>query len=292
MPELPEVEHLRRSLEPTLVGSLVTKAMLHRPDVLESPSGSVQDPERALLADARVTGLRRHGKQLAVISSDGRALRIHLGMSGRVDVAPWPERPSGDPAATHCHAAWQVRKTDGSTWWMGFRDPRRFGGLLALATPDELAELWRPLGPDAHLARPEDAVDALRGRRRQAKAALLDQAVLAGVGNIYADEALFAAGVHPLMSLHRLREPALVRLIAELQRILRAAIASGGSSLRDYRDASGAPGWFQTEHAVYGRGGLPCRVCGALLKESTVAGRTTSHCPRCQTRRPARSSCR
>lgn len=281
MPELPEVEHLRRTLEPHLLGASIERAELRRRDVLDSSAFERRvGAAEALLVGVRVVALHRRGKQLAIVGHDGRTLCVHLGMSGQVAV----ETDAKVVPSTHQHARWWLRREGGSPARMVFRDPRRFGGLWALPNLDALDTRWNALGPDA-LGVTADHLRAIAERTRRAvKAALLDQSQLAGVGNIYADEALFRAGIHPRRPFHRLRDPDLLRLAEAIRSVLQAAVDSGGSSLRDYRDAAGAPGAFQHLHLVYGRAGEPCPTCGTALRSGQVGGRTTVWCPRCQPR--------
>lgn len=293
MPELPEVETLRRSLEPRLVGRRIVRATLHRRDVLVLPG----DPEggfsraragarpvrfraRDLLAGARVTGLVRRGKQLGVVGrvdpGDQPALCVHLGMSGRLLWAPAGARPA---LVDHVHASWRL--DDGSR--LVFRDPRRFGGLWAFASVGELERArWGRLGPDALGVTARALAGALAGSRRAIKGALLDQGVVAGVGNIYADEALFAAAIDPRREAGSLDPDQTQALARQLRRVLRRAVRARGSTLRDYVDAEGRAGAFQLSHAVYGRAGQACRSCGGVLESGLVAQRTTVWCPACQ----------
>jgi formamidopyrimidine-DNA glycosylase len=286
VPELPEVEHLRRTLEERLVGATIVEVRCGRHNMLATTSLRSPRPVR-LLNGATVASLQRHGKQMAIVTVDGRVLVVHLGMSGRMT---FESAPPTD-ADRHAHVAWLVQPKSPSKpkvpWgntahWLVFRDPRRFGELASLASPTALERRWRALGPDAFLAPPDALMAALRGLRRQAKAALLDQAVLAGVGNIYADESLFRAGVHPTQSLDRLSEDRLVRLIAAIQVTLTAAVNSGGSTLRDYVDANAQAGGYQSYHLIYGRAGEACPTCGRPLEGLTAAGRTTVACSTCQ----------
>ncbi len=153
---------------------------------------------------------------------------------------------------------------------------------MAFASIEALERDWDTLGPDALETSATDLVDRLRGRRRQAKAALLDQSLLAGVGNIYADEGLFRARIHPAQPLDRLSDETLHELVQGVQAVMAAAVASGGSSLRDYVDADARSGSYQDLHLVYGRAGSACPRCSTTLGGSTVAGRTTVFCPVCQ----------
>lgn len=290
MPELPEVESIRRSLEPRLLGRVVRAVTLHRRDVLVLPGdpfggfarqrgqARTARPRRAaradLLLDAAITALRRRGKQLALVAGSGRVLIVQLGMSGQlVHREPGQRAPQSD----HIHATWRL--DDGR---LLFRDPRRFGGLRALPTVSDLEALWSELGPDALSVQGPELAAALTKSPRPLKAALLDQAVLAGVGNIYADEALHQAGLAPQRPAGSLAAADSARLAAAIRGVLAQAVEAGGSTLRDYVDANGDPGTYQLSHAVYGRGGQPCPRCGHPLASAQVAQRTTVWCPHCQ----------
>lgn len=286
MPELPEVEHLRRTLEPRLLGRRVVGATLHRRDVAvgpkDPPGGFARQraavrPTRLrpaqLLAQAEIEHIDRRGKLLAVIAGDGRALGVHLGMSGQLLWAPSGGRLPTD----HVHATWRL--DDRSR--LIFRDPRRFGGLWLAESRDELPP-WRGLGPDALALPPQHLHGLLARARRPIKAALLDQGLIAGVGNIYADEALHRAGIHPAETACEISAARSRKLGEALRDLLTLAVEAGGSTLRDYRGAEGQAGAFQLQHAVYGRGGLPCLTCGRTLDCGVLAGRTTVWCPVCQ----------
>lgn len=295
MPELPEVESIRRSLAPRIVGRCITAAVLHRRDVLVVPGdpyggfsrqrgpATRARPRRVspadLLAGATVTALERRGKQLVILGSrDDRTvlgLGVQLGMSGQLF-----HRAVGQtlPQSTHVHAVWTL--DNGSR--LIFRDPRRFGGLRSFPTQAAIDEHWARLGPDALEVTADQLAAALADSRRAIKAALLDQRVVAGVGNIYADEALFAAAIRPARRADRLRPADLDRLAAAIRGVLAAAVSAGGSTLRDYVDADGNPGTFQLAHAVYGRTGQPCPACGRPLAGGRVAQRATAWCRSCQ----------
>ncbi len=279
MPELPEIEHLKRTLEPVLRGAVITHVRLHRPDVLRTRSnGGSSESGKALLRGGRVAQLARHGKELAIIADDGRVLCVHLGMSGRLQFLPSRSRL---PRRDHVHCEWRVgsRLGDGR---LVFRDPRRFGGLWGYATREALRARWGKLGPDALTAAAPLLARALARTRRPVKAALLDQRLLAGVGNIYADESLFAARVHPCLPACRLDTPACRRLAASIRSVLRRSIQSGGSTIRDYVDGHGASGSFAARHRVYGRASLPCVRCSTTLIGQRLAQRMTVYCPACQ----------
>lgn len=289
MPELPEVEHLRRSLEPALLGRTIVKATLHRRDVAVMPadpqggfSRSFSDvrparlTRRDLLLDATIDRLERKGKQLAILATDGRAVCVHLGMTGGLLHLPSSSR---NRRRDHVHATWWL--DDGSR--LLFRDPRRFGGLWICPTRGCLDERWERLGPDALHVTTRALSAALQSRRAPIKATLLDQRVLAGVGNIYADEALFRARIRPGRPSPSLAASEIRRLASSIRALLQQAIRAGGSSIRDYRDAQGRRGLQQRRHAVYGRGGEPCVHCGNPLLLEIIAQRTTVSCAHCQT---------
>lgn len=276
MPELPEVESTRRSLLP-LLGGRVVSVELRRGDVVEGSRTPA-----ALLAGSSILGLHRRGKQLAIEGTGGVVL-VHLGMTGQLElsVANTPTRPPHD---RHTHAVWSLTLATppalrGVLW---FRDPRRFGGLWTFASMNDVYTRWSALGPDALTISGDELARAIAGSKRAIKAALLDQRVLAGVGNIYADEALFRVGIRPGKLAARITREQSERLSAAIREVLGESIRSGGSTLRDYRDASGQAGSFQSRHRVYGRGGEACVMCGTHLTQTTIAQRTTVYCRRCQ----------
>lgn len=277
MPELPEVESVRRSLERALLGRRVERVMVRRPDVVEPPPASRRHraTREELLEGATLTGFERRGKHLALLTADGRALAAHLGMSGSLVVEPiGPGRHQA-----HTHVVWTL---EGGRRLV-FRDPRRFGGLWCFGSFEDLRRCrWTDLGPDALHVRTTTLAAAFAASRRAAKAVLLDQHAIAGVGNIYADESLFAAGVHPLRPAASLGGTELGALAAAVRSVLAAAVEAGGSTIRDYVGADGSPGRAQRSHAVYGRAGLPCVRCHTPLSSSQVVQRTTVWCPRCQ----------
>ncbi len=280
MPELPEIEHLKRTLEPLLVGASVRRVSLRRPDVvrnIDQSGGGARIAER-LLGGQRIRALRRHGKELAILSGAGRAVCIHLGMSGQLCHVAAGARPARQD---HVHCVWHLGgRAEGR---LLFRDPRRFGGLRVFSSEARLrTERWSRLGPDALAIDSATLRARLRRTRRALKAALMDQALLAGLGNIYADEALFAASMHPLQPAARLPPAASRRLASSIRLILRRAVAAGGSTLRDYRDGRGRPGSFALQHHVYGRGGHPCLRCNRRLETIRIAQRTTVFCTGCQ----------
>ncbi|MCA9285778.1 MAG: bifunctional DNA-formamidopyrimidine glycosylase/DNA-(apurinic or apyrimidinic site) lyase [Phycisphaerales bacterium] len=298
MPELPEIEHLRRSLEQPLAGATIVRVDVLRADVVRTgparPGGAPRRGRAAAtalanqLGGARILDLDRRGKHLAIVTDAG-VLDVHLGMSGQLFVVPGDSRASTGPASRHVHVRFRLRTRSGDHTLV-FRDPRRFGGLWIVRDRAELNALcWSRLGPDALATTPGvlgEALSLVLSRRRRAvKAILLDQSLVAGIGNIYADEALFRAGVHPASPGGGLRSDDVQRLATEIHAVLGEAVRAGGSSIRDYRDGAGRPGSFARQHAVYGRKGLPCLRCGAQLSGLSIGGRTTVHCPGCQPRR-------
>ncbi len=274
MPELPEVETIRTSLSPRWVGRTVSAVLIERADILRTAPG--RGRAAALGRGARVTDILRHGKQLAVVFDSGRVVQIHLGMTGQLFVLA-PGRPP--PSPNHIHLRWVL--DDGCV--ICFRDPRRFGGVWLFASLDTLRDQrWRHLGPDALSITAHDLRTNLGGSVRAIKACLLDQGVLAGVGNIYADEALFRARINPHTPARDLAPAQTTRLAAALRTTLRDAVRARGSSLRDYLDAELRPGSQQTRFRVYARSDQPCPVCQTPLEPSRIAGRSTTHCPDCQ----------
>ncbi len=273
MPELPEVETIARSLRPRLAGRTIAGLdLLFRPLLR---AGGRADLEA--LRGRRVLGVRRRGKMLLVELAGGRTLVFHLKMTGQfLFAAP------GSPRDKHVRLT--LRFEDGRDE-LRFRDVRKFGFLLCLeGEPESACGELAGLGPEPLEIGPEAFAALLKARRGRIKSILLDQAALAGVGNIYADETLFEARVHPERPASLLRPDAVGRLYRSMRRILAAAVEAGGSTLADagYRDADGNPGDFQLEHKVYGRTGEPCRVCGAPIRMTRVGGRSSHFCPRCQ----------
>lgn len=282
MPELPEVETVRRTLEPLLVGRRVMRVDLRRADIVEGDSSA-----GALLEGATIRSLVRRGKQLAIIAGGGgrkpdagRVLVVHLGMTGqlvhhgaRVDVR----------STTHVHALWEIgADAGGDGGVLTFRDPRRFGGLWPLRDEGALRERWGALGPDGLEITGDELRERAGGSRRAIKAALLDQGVVAGVGNIYADESLFRAGVRPGRACRGIGAGEWMRLAGSIREVLGAAILAGGSTVRDYVGGTGEMGTAQRSHLVYGRGREACFGCGRTLRASVVAQRTTVWCGTCQ----------
>jgi formamidopyrimidine-DNA glycosylase len=269
MPELPEVETVRRSLAPEIVGRVV-RAVEVRERRLR---GGVARSFAGALRGRRLAGLERRGKFLLAPLDDGRTWLMHLGMSGRLTLGP-----GGAPGRRHDHVV--VTLDDGRA--LVYNDPRRFGRMAVLAPARAAAEVGEGADPLA-VGFTTEALHALTRRRRASiKALLMDQRRIAGVGNIYANEILFHAGIRPRRRAGRLGRADCARVVAATRAVLADAIAKGGSSISDYRDGFGREGWFQLDLAVYDRAGEPCRRCGGAVRSCVVVGRSTFYCPRCQ----------
>jgi formamidopyrimidine-DNA glycosylase len=274
MPELPEVETVRARLEPKLV-----RRRLERVEIYDGRLTRPFDPAEvaAELHGERVVALDRRGKYLVVRFESGRVLLIHLRMTGQLLHAN-----GGSPSADDAHLRAVVRLDDGSD--VIYRDVRRFGTWL-LVEPGELDPYLdarvggEPLGPDFTAKR---LSEALAGRRAPVKAVLLDQRRLAGVGNIYADEALWRARIHPLRPAEELSDGEVRALHRGIRSALKAGIARQGATLSTYRTPDGSRGRMQHEFKVYGRLDQPCERCGTPIEKIRAAGRGTWFCPECQ----------
>ncbi|MDW4498169.1 bifunctional DNA-formamidopyrimidine glycosylase/DNA-(apurinic or apyrimidinic site) lyase [Sulfitobacter sp. D35] len=282
MPELPEVETVRRGLAPVMEGAAIARAEVNRPD-LRWPFPSDM---AARLTGQTVLRLRRRSKYILADLASGETLLIHLGMSGRMLV-------SGDPLGVFAHDHPAPEKHDHVVLHMDtgaritFNDPRRFGAMDLVPTDAaETHRLLAGLGPEplgngfdaAHL------VGAFKGRRSPVKSVLLDQRVVAGLGNIYVCEALFRAKIRPTRHAGRISAGRVETLVPVIRDVLREAIEAGGSSLRDFRQADGELGYFQHSFHVYGREDQPCRTpdCTASVGRIVQSGRSSFFCARCQ----------
>ena len=278
MPELPEVETVRAHLEPALVGRRLARVEILDPRVVRP-----FEPEEiaAELTGERIVALDRRGKYLVVRFESGRVLLVHLRMTGSFRHGPAGSF-DGDP-----YRRAVVRLDDGSD--VAYRDVRRFGTWLVLEPGELDPYLAARLGaePFAPEFTARSLGQRLAGRRAPIKAALLDQRSLAGMGNIYADEALWRARVNPLRPANEITQDEVSRVVRAIRATLRAGIERQGSTLRDYAAPDGASGSMQDEFRVYGRDGLECERCGATIAKTRVGGRGTWFCPRCQ---PAHSS--
>ena len=282
MPELPEVETVRRGLTPAMEGVVIERADVNRPD-LRWP---FPDRMAERLTGARVERLGRRSKYILADLDTGETLLIHLGMSGRMTV-------SGDPLGQFMHDHPMPEKHDHVVFHMAngarvtFNDPRRFGAmdLLPTATASEhklLSVLGpEPLGNDFH---EQHLVESFHGKNTPVKSALLDQGIVAGLGNIYVCEALFRAGISPRRKAGKISAARVAALVPIIRQVLSDAIDAGGSSLKDFRQADGELGYFQHSFDVYGREGDPCRTpdCAGTVARITQSGRSSFYCPQCQ----------
>ena len=267
MPELPEVETVANGVHERVHGQQIERVWTSgKPQTFKSPESEIAE----VLTGARIERVRRVGKTIVVSLDRGGEMAeflVHLGMTGRLLVsAPEVALPA------HTHA---VLSLSGGNE-LRFVDARRFGRLSVRT------EAYGGPGAEPLTIAEDEFVRLFKGRKTPIKAALLNQSLLHGVGNIYADESLFRAGIRPRKQAGRLTRAELLRLRAELVVVLKHAIELGGSSVSDYVDADGVRGFFQLEHKVYGRAGEVCKVCGAGLKKIAVGGRTTVYCPVCQ----------
>ncbi|MEO7795031.1 MAG: bifunctional DNA-formamidopyrimidine glycosylase/DNA-(apurinic or apyrimidinic site) lyase [Thermoanaerobaculia bacterium] len=272
MPELPEIEVLRRSLEPRLAGRRVLDVQVHAPALREP----LDRRALATLSGRRIERLRRRSKYLLIEVERGATLVIHLGMSGRLTLAP-----SATQREAHEHLSFSL---DGGER-LRLRDPRRFGVAFVAATAGLDADRHfhhlgaEPLDPALSGAQ---LAGLARGRRGPVKSFLMDGRLVVGVGNIYATEALHRAGIHPARSVARIGAERWQRLAVAVVEILERAIVEGGTTLNDFTDGTGREGEFQGSLAVYGRAGEACPTCGSTLRRIVQGGRSSFYCPRCQ----------
>jgi formamidopyrimidine-DNA glycosylase len=290
MPELPEVETIARGLASRVTGDVIESVWLgSKPEPLKSTASEIV----AALESRRIAGVRRVGKHIvfdlenenggqssktvsrksrqksskaSAPSSSAAQWIVHLGMTGRMLVC----KP-GEAIEKHTHAVAKLA----SGRELRFVDPRRFGRL-------SVAHGFEAAGSEPLEVELDPFIKLFRGRNTPMKSALLNQKLLRGVGNIYADEGLFRAGIRPRRRAKSITREELTRLYAAIQKVLKEAIALGGSSVSDYVDAGGEEGFFQLQHRVYGREGEPCLVCKTPIKRVVIAGRSSHYCPKCQ----------
>jgi len=278
MPELPEVETIARGLAQRVMGDVVESVWLgQKKEPLKSPAAEIA----AALEQRRIAGVRRMGKHIVFdLEQNGRGRRavrtkttqtqfiVHLGMTGRLRVCDVDAE-----VEKHTHAILGLA----SGRQLRFVDPRRFGRLSVASAADFDAEGIEPLEIDL-----ERFISLFHGRKTPIKSALLNQKLLRGVGNIYADESLFRAGIRPRRRASTITSEQFGKLHIAVKEVLKEAIALGGSSISDYVDADGEEGFFQLQHRVYGREAEPCLVCKAPVKRIVIAGRSSHYCPKCQ----------
>lgn len=261
MPELPEVETVVRSIAPHVIGRTIQNVALN--SIRVTRGGLKQTAKR--LAGAKIQAVRRRGKQI-FFDLDRGTLYVHLGMTGKL---LWNAQPG-----KFTHAIFELDRG-----LLLYDDIRQFGRVEHFNT---LPKIFERAGPDALTVAPDEFHDRLARHRGNIKALLLNQYFLAGVGNIYADEALFAAKIHPRAVPARLSKKRAETLHRNLLEVLNAAIEHRGSSISDYVDSAGERGTFQSLHNVYGRAGQPCPRCGTLIRRIVIAQRGTHYCPHCQ----------
>lgn len=270
MPELPEAETIARALQEGLAGRSLGEVDLRRTDIVHGDPR----PLGELLPGRRVERVHRRAKQVVIELSGDAQLIFRLGMTGRLLISR-----VGDAVEPHTHLRVEVRRTKRE---LRFRDPRRFGGIWCFTPGCEMVgKRILAAGPEPLELTSKQFRLVLR-RSRRIKALLMDQQAIAGLGNIYCDESLHAAGIHPISRADALDVDASRLLLRSIKRILKRAIAHQGSTLMDYRTADGSEGSFQKQHRVYQRAGCPCRRCGAMIERTVVAGRSTFYCPSCQ----------
>jgi formamidopyrimidine-DNA glycosylase len=276
MPELPEVETVRQGLLKRALRQRLAAVEVYNAHVIVGSAGEFAQN----LAGRRIESVTRKGKVLAVelTGKNGAApcyLMVRLGMTGQLTVVP-----QGMPLELHTHVRIPFERSDQE---IRYRDPRRFGRLRC-CTREQLDRAFASLGPDAPESTLEEFFRSMKGRHGAIKGWLLNQKMLSGLGNIYSDEVLFEAGIHPLTQPGRIAQAAARRLHRAVKRVLARAVALQGTSFRDYIDIEGRRGNFQTRLKVYQRAGEPCRRCGRTIRRIVVCGRSSHFCPRCQPR--------
>lgn len=269
MPELPEVETIVRGLRRFKPSGTVSGSFIRAGKVFKSSR------IKKKLLGRKLNEISRRGKYILMWLDDGQCLAVHLGMTGQLYWTKGERQPD-----RHTHFRLKFK---GSDKVLQFRDVRKFGHVGLYRSKKELwsDDRFSKLGPDALQISLVDFRRLLE-RRRMIKALLLDQRAIAGIGNIYADESLFAAKVHPEQRASEIGQAKMRKLYKSMRRILEEAIAAGGSSIRDYRQSDGREGQFQTKHKVYGRTGKKCGRCGERIERLLVAGRSSHICPKCQ----------
>jgi formamidopyrimidine-DNA glycosylase len=269
MPELPEVQTVVNTLGPRILAARIDRVEVFRDDIVH-PCGFDLPGN---LTGRIVREITRRGKRIVFSLNDGQRFYIHLGMTGRLTL----ERDT--PIPRHTHLILHTTQTQ-----VRFRDPRRFGGVFWLGSDSNLDPTHDTMGPEPLLIRPTQLAQRLSKTTRAIKNALLDQHLIAGLGNIYVDESLFEARIHPLAPSNKLTLEQVRRLNRAIKLTLRRALRHRGSTLRDYVDAEGGAGAFQALHKVYDRAGEPCRTCRRPIQRIVLGGRSTCFCPKCQTR--------
>ena len=272
MPELPEVETIVRTLTSIVTGATILKVQLNRTDILKPPTINFAK----LITRTKIIAIHRRAKRIVFTIDKQQQFYIHLGMSGRLIA----ENPIAEIIKhTHLIMTIQPKQKSSPTLHLRFIDPRRFGGIFWLG---DTARATDDLGPEPIGLSTDILIAQLAKTRRPIKAALLDQTILAGIGNIYADESLFDAAIHPLTPAASLTAKQAGKLNQSINKILNQAIDHKGSTLRDYRNANGETGGFQLRHKVYDRENQPCSKCKSPITRIILTGRSTCFCLNCQ----------
>lgn len=274
MPELPEVQTIVTTLAPRVSGRRIGRVAHVRPDMVTPADFDFT----AAVTGRAIERVARRGKRIVFYLDDANRFFIHLGMTGRLTV-----EPADEPVQPHTHLIVDLNDASGRAVGrrdqLRFRDPRRFGEIRWLGCED----CDERMGPEPLVMRTSQLARKLARTTRAIKNALMDQNVVAGLGNIYVDESLYDAGIHPLAPANALGDEQVARLSKSIKKILRRAIRHRGSTLRDYVDADGTSGGFQRLHRVYDRAGDPCRNCGTAIERIVLGGRSTHFCAKCQT---------
>ena len=285
MPELPEVETIAKGLRKAIAGKRIKEVKAIFPGIVRQNFNLF----KKAIIQKRVKGVRRRGKYLLIDLSAGKTILAHLGMTGNflfIRSADLPHKPSGRPWSEsefddkHDHLIFRFLASKAE---LRYNDQRKFGKIKVFNTAKErtIPEL-KKLGPEALEIKFSEFIEIFKKRKGKIKSALLNQQIIAGLGNIYADESLFEAKIHPERKADKLSSKKLRKLHQAIQRILKKAIKAGGSSIENYYDINGEIGSFQLQHKVYGREGEPCKRCGARIKRIKINQRSSYFCSKCQ----------
>jgi formamidopyrimidine-DNA glycosylase len=272
MPELPEVETIVRGLRKTVIGNKIKNVKIIFPDIVKQ---NLRNFKRDV-TKSEIVGVRRKGKFILIDLSNGKTILSHLGMTGNFLFV----NPS-NPLNKHDHLILRFHENQKE---LRYNDQRKFGRIKSFSTSSEenISEL-KKLGPEPLNISSTEFIHLFKKRKSRIKSALLNQQIIAGLGNIYADESLFEARIRPAQRADKLSSQKLKRLHQAIQKILKKAIKAGGSSIENYYNVNGEFGSFQLQHKVYGREGLPCKRCKTKIKRIKISQRSSYFCPRCQT---------
>lgn len=271
MPELPEVETIVRGLQKTVVGKKIKSIKVIFPGIVKQDAKKFKKN----VNKSEIRRVSRQGKYILIDLSNGNTILAHLGMTGNFLLVK-----SSSPRNKHNHLIIRFYETRKE---LRYNDQRKFGKIKSFPTSKEenVSEL-KKLGPESLNISAPDFINLFQKRKGRIKSALLNQQILAGLGNIYADESLFEARIHPAQKIDKLSPQELKRLLQAIQKILKKAIRAGGSSIENYYNVNGEIGSFQLQHKVYGREGLSCKRCGTIIKRIKISQRSSYFCPKCQ----------